>query len=84
MKDTARRADHQRKHRGPVRAGFAMYQGDIEKVRQDHSSSIFEVKVDQYQAVCACGWLSAIHYYEHVDLLRAMHAHAVVTFGVYA
>ena len=30
MKDTARRADHQRKHRGPVRAGFVMKNEDIE------------------------------------------------------
>jgi len=61
-----------------------MYQGDIEQVRKVHISSVFGVKVNQYQAVCACGWLSAIQYYEHVDLLRAMHAHAVVTFGAYA
>jgi len=30
MKDTVRRADHQRKHRGPVRAGFVMKNEDIE------------------------------------------------------
>jgi hypothetical protein len=36
-----------------------------------------------HQALCTCGWMSLIGEKEEVDLLRAMHAHAVVTFGAY-
>lgn len=36
-----------------------------------------------YQGVCTCGWSSTIGLFEESDLLRAMHAHAVVTFESY-
>jgi len=36
-----------------------------------------------YQGVCTCGWSSSIGQLEESDLLRAMHAHAVVTFESY-
>lgn len=57
---------------------------DIPQIRTEHTNVILEVQSKQFQAVCSCGWSSTIHVLEHVDLLRAMHAHAVVTFGVYA
>jgi hypothetical protein len=79
MKDTARRADHQRKHRGPVRAGFAM-----QKIVTKHTNAVLNFDKGLFQAFCACGWSSSIDFFEAVDLLRAMHAHAVVTFGSYA
>jgi len=41
MKDTARRADHQRKHRGPVRAGFVMKNEDLDALAFD--SAEFDV-----------------------------------------
>jgi hypothetical protein len=49
-----------------------------------HVNSVLNFNGGFYQAVCACGWSSTIDYYEAVDLLRAMHAHAVVTFQAYA
>ena len=51
---------------------------------EKHINAVLATGNESYQAVCACGWSSTIGYYEHVDLLRAMHAHAVVTFGAYA
>jgi len=36
-----------------------------------------------YQGVCTCGWSSSIGQFEESDLLRAMHAHAVITFESY-
>jgi hypothetical protein len=49
----------------------------------DHSGSVFEAEGVYYQALCACGWLSTVSYFEEVDLLRAMHIHAHVTFKSY-
>ena len=49
----------------------------------DHSGSVFEAEGGYFQALCACGWLSTISYFEEVDLLRAMHAHAYATFKSY-
>ena len=49
-----------------------------------HVSFVLPVDQKSYQAVCGCGWTSTINYFEHVDLVRAMHAHAVVTFRAYA
>ena len=48
-----------------------------------HSSVVLEIATNLYQATCICEWSSTISYYEEVDLLRAMHAHAVVTFSTY-
>ena len=56
----------------------------MQEVRAEHVNAVLTMGPKLYQAVCACGWSSTIDYYEHVDLLRAMHAHAVVTFGAYA
>ncbi|MGA0856585.1 MAG: hypothetical protein ACO3XJ_00075 [Candidatus Nanopelagicales bacterium] len=36
-----------------------------------------------FQAVCSCGWSSTLGEFEEIDLLRAMHAHAVKTFRAY-
>jgi len=69
--------------KSPVRAGFAMNKGDIDRIREEHVNCVLEINGDQFQALCSCGWSSTIHFLEHVDLLRAMHAHAVVTFEVY-
>ena len=48
-----------------------------------HVNSVLHFDRGYYQAFCACGWSSSIDYFEAVDLLRAMHAHAVATFGSY-
>ena len=40
MNDTARRADHQRKHRGPVRAGFSMSQYRDTKVEDSEVTAL--------------------------------------------
>lgn len=46
MKDTARRADHQRKLRGPVRAGFAMNEKrDVTNI-QEIDIQVYTVAVD--------------------------------------
>ncbi|MFZ9809347.1 MAG: hypothetical protein ACO3D3_05850 [Candidatus Nanopelagicaceae bacterium] len=45
-----------------------------------HANVICQLPSHYYQAYCACGWSSTISFYEEVDLLRAMHAHAVVSF----
>lgn len=56
---------------------------EIEKLRWEHRNTVVVVG-EAFQALCTCGWLSTINELEHVALLRAMHAHAVVTFGAYA
>jgi hypothetical protein len=48
-----------------------------------HANLTCEVEGGFFQAYCACGWSSTISYFEEVDLLRAMHAHAVVAFRSY-
>jgi len=45
-----------------------------------HMNVVVELGRALYQASCLCGWMSYSSYYEEVDLLRAMHAHAVTTF----
>ena len=45
-----------------------------------HANVICQLPGHYYQAYCACGWSSTISFYEEVDLLRAMHAHVVVSF----
>lgn len=61
-----------------------MEKSNFEAIRAEHVGCILNVGADHFQAICTCGWSSTINFLEHVDLLRAMHAHAVVTFGVYA
>ena len=48
-----------------------------------HAAGVLEIKQHYFQALCQCGWSSTISYFEEVDLLRAMHAHAVVSFQNY-
>jgi len=48
-----------------------------------HMNVVVELGRALYQASCLCGWMSYSSYYEEVDLLRAMHAHAVTTFQRY-
>jgi hypothetical protein len=52
-------------------------------VTTKHLTLVLEFSKGQHQATCACGWTSTISFYEEVDLLRALHAHAVVTFKSY-
>jgi hypothetical protein len=52
-------------------------------VRTKHLTLVLEFSKGHFQATCACGWSSTITFYEEADLLRAMHAHAVVTFASY-
>jgi hypothetical protein len=49
----------------------------------DHSGSVFDAEGGFFQALCVCGWLSTVSYFEEVDLLRAMHVHAHATFKSY-
>ena len=54
-----------------------------QSVSKSHASLVLEIAPEQCQAFCACGWISTITYFEEADLLRALHAHAVVTFKAY-
>ena len=45
-----------------------------------HVSEVLIVERPWFQGFCSCGWTSSVTFYEEADLLRAMHAHAVVTF----
>jgi hypothetical protein len=49
----------------------------------DHSGSVLDAEGGFFQALCVCGWLSTVSYFEEVDLLRAMHVHAHATFKSY-
>jgi hypothetical protein len=53
------------------------------RVETEHITLVLEFSKGHFQANCACGWSSTITFYEEADLLRAMHAHAVVTFKSY-
>lgn len=55
----------------------------MSQVTVKHVNGVLQFDRQYYQAFCACGWSSSIDYFEAVDLLRAMHAHAVATFGAY-
>ena len=55
----------------------------MERARREHINCTLHIASELYQATCSCGWSSTINYLEYVDLLRALHAHAVVTFGAY-
>ena len=49
-----------------------------------HVNGVLQFGREYYQAFCACGWSSSIDYFEAVDLLRAMHAHAAASFSSYS
>ena len=44
-----------------------------------HVTALLEAEGAFYQAMCLCGWVSAVSFREETDLLRALHAHE----GVY-
>jgi hypothetical protein len=46
-----------------------------------HNTGVFDVEGSYFQAICSCGWLSTISFFEEVDLLRALHAHQIAVFG---
>lgn len=48
-----------------------------------HNNCILSFASDYFQAICECGWTSTFGNFEEIDLLRAMHAHAVKTFAKY-
>jgi hypothetical protein len=50
-------------------------------MEKTHLTVLLEAEGDSYQALCICGWLSQTTYKEEADLLRALHAHEVATFG---
>jgi hypothetical protein len=52
-------------------------------MQNDHSGSVFEAEGEFFQALCICGWLSTVTYFEEVDLLRALHLHFYATFKSY-
>jgi hypothetical protein len=52
-------------------------------MQNDHSGSVFEAEGELFQALCICGWLSTVTYFEEVDLLRALHLHFYATFKSY-
>lgn len=45
-----------------------------------HKTVLMEINQNYCQAMCECGWISSISYFEEVDLLRAMHVHLHVAF----
>ena len=47
-----------------------------------HVNALFEAEGAYFQALCSCGWLSSVSFKEEVDLLRALHIHQMVVFGV--
>ena len=54
----------------------------MSQIKLVHLNEVLHYGNSFYQAFCACGWSSTIDLYETVDLLRAMHAHAVATFQI--
>ena len=52
-------------------------------VKTKHLSMVLEIAPGYFQGYCSCGWTTTLTFYEEADLLRAMHAHAVVTFQSY-
>jgi len=53
------------------------------RVDDQHITLLLNYSKGFYQGVCTCGWTSTIGPFEEADLMRAMHAHAMVTFGSY-
>jgi hypothetical protein len=49
-----------------------------------HKSALLEAEGIYFQALCSCGWLSNVSFREEVDLLRALHIHQMVVFGMAA
>jgi len=47
-----------------------------------HKSALLEAEGVHFQALCSCGWFSNVSFIEEVDLLRALHIHQMVVFGV--
>jgi hypothetical protein len=47
-----------------------------------HKSALLEAEWAYFQALCNCGWFSTVSFKEEVDLLRALHVHQMVVFGV--
>jgi len=56
---------------------------DMSSTDLKHANVVCQVEGGYFQAYCVCGWSSTITSFEEADLLRAMHAHAVVTFEGY-
>lgn len=57
--------------------------GRATRLVDQHITLLLSYSKKLYQGVCTCGWTSTICSFEDADLMRAMHAHAVVTFGSY-
>jgi hypothetical protein len=47
-----------------------------------HKGALLEAEGSYFQALCSCGWFSSVSCKEEVDLLRALHIHQMVVFGV--
>jgi hypothetical protein len=47
-----------------------------------HKSALLEAEGAYFQALCSCGWFSTVSFKEEVDLLRALHIHQMVVFGI--
>ena len=47
-----------------------------------HRSALLEAEGVYFQALCSCGWFSNVSFIEEVDLLRALHIHQMVVFGI--
>jgi hypothetical protein len=47
-----------------------------------HRSALLEAEGVYFQALCSCGWLSTVSFQEEVDLLRAIHIHQMVVYGI--
>ena len=48
----------------------------------EHKSALLEAEGVYFQALCSCGWYSTVSFRAEVDLLRALHIHQMVVFGI--
>jgi hypothetical protein len=68
---------------GPSCKGGKSVRKRVMPMDDQHITLLLNYAKGLYQGVCTCGWSSTIGAFEEADLLRAMHAHAVVTFQSY-
>ena len=50
-------------------------------MEKTHITVLVEAEGGHFQALCWCGWFSAVTFEEEADLLRALHAHEKAVFG---
>ena len=55
--------------------------GPVLGMEKTHITVLVEAEGGHFQALCWCGWFSAVTFEEEADLLRALHAHEKAVFG---